>query len=93
MKQIAFFLKGIGYDRDLTYKATITDITATNWLKEFNVHKLAFDCRFHCNLSLPEDIGIGQVPSIGFGRVRCATIKQALSNSSGSRESISITNG
>jgi hypothetical protein len=92
MKQIAFFLKGIGYDRNLGYKATVIEITATSWLKEFNIHKLAFDCRFRCNLSLPEDIGIGQVPSIGFGRVQCAAVKQALFNTSRSGESISITN-
>lgn len=69
LKQISFFLRGAGYSLEITYEAGVTAIPGMQWLREFNVHKLAFDGTFYCNLSLPAEIGIGQVPSIGFGRI------------------------
>jgi len=88
MKQLSFFLKGIAYDRELIYAARVTAISNTDWLREFNIHKIAFDCRFQCNLSLPEDIGIGQVPSIGFGRVCNVVVKHANNEYFGFRQRV-----
>lgn len=68
-RQIALLLQGAGYDDELRYRAVLSGIDKTGWLKEFKVNKLAFDCTFSCNLDLPTEVGIGQVPSIGFGRI------------------------
>lgn len=68
-RQLAYFLMAVGFESEQPYVAFIGDIKNQLWMKEFNTYKLAFDCSIACNLNLPAGIGIGQVPSIGFGRI------------------------
>lgn len=68
-RQISNFLTGLNFTEEISYTAFIDTVDKTEWLKEFNVHKLAFDCSFWSNLELPDGIGLGQVPSIGFGKI------------------------
>ena len=73
LRHISKFLTGVGIDYSVSYVAFVSNILATeNKIKEYNFRKLPFTCTFRCNIALPEGIGIGQVPSIGFGRIKRA---------------------
>ena len=69
-RQISKFLSAVGINYGTSSIAFVSNIIATeNKIKEYNFRKLPFTCTFRCNINLPEGIGIGQVPSIGFGRI------------------------
>lgn len=63
--------KGVGFeidkDRFELYTSTIDMQTYKNC---FDIKKLALDITFCTNLNLPEEIGLGQGVSIGFGKVQ-----------------------
>jgi len=69
-RQIAKFLGAAGINYSASFTAFVSNVLSTeNKIKEYNFHKLPFTCTFRCNVLLPDGIGIGQVPSIGFGRI------------------------
>jgi Cas6b C-terminal domain len=70
-RQISKFLNGVSIPFSVSFTAFVSNILATeSKIKEYNFRKLPFTCTFRCNIALPEGIGIGQVPSIGFGRIK-----------------------
>jgi len=68
--QISRMLSGTGLIRRMPFMAKTVLITAAHPLQQvYKEKKIGFDCIFQCNLDLPADIGIGQVPGIGYGRM------------------------
>ena len=63
-------LKGLNIylDDELTIK--ITNLSEPYILHNKNVALMAFNADFSCNLSIPDNVGIGKYASIGFGVIR-----------------------
>jgi hypothetical protein len=69
-RQLSAMLYGMDYQHNLPFLAHTTSILTTHEKQQiYHETKVPFDCLFSCNLSLPEGLGIGQVPGIGYGRV------------------------
>jgi len=69
-RQISKMLYGVGFSYTLPFIAHTTSILATKEaIQIYHEKKVPFDCIISCNLELPEDLGIGQVPGIGYGRI------------------------
>ena len=69
-RQIANMIASVGYSHSFPFVAHTTSILATKEkLQVYEEKKVPFDCTFDCNVCLPENIGIGQVPGIGYGRI------------------------
>ena len=64
---ILSFAKGIGWTVDQPIQAGITSLPESNWMPHKGVRLKAMDLSFRCNVSLPEDIGLGKSASTGFG--------------------------
>ena len=63
-------LKGLGIylEDELTIK--ITDLSEPYILHNKGIGLMAFNADFNCNLSIPDNIGIGKNASIGYGVIR-----------------------
>lgn len=68
-EQLDRFLKAVGFPKTDLVQTGISGMQNDDDKKEYKVNKKVFDIEFHCNLTLPSQVGIGQVPSIGFGRI------------------------
>lgn len=78
-RQISRMLEAVGLTRRMAFLADCSMILATKPLVQvYREKKLPFDCVIRTNLDLPTDIGIGQVPGIGYGRVLPFNTKQYL---------------
>ncbi|MCS6982501.1 MAG: CRISPR-associated endonuclease Cas6 [Flavobacteriales bacterium] len=67
---ILAFAEGVQWNVEKTIQVTITHIHRQRLLKYKRVNWQAFDLTFLSNVSLPEAIGLGKSPSVGFGIVR-----------------------
>ncbi|MCZ2459988.1 MAG: hypothetical protein LC128_10230 [Chitinophagales bacterium] len=69
-RQINTMIAGTGFRYNFPFITYVSSILATKKLIQvYKEKKLPFDCTFFCNLHIPDGIGIGQVPGIGFGTV------------------------
>jgi hypothetical protein len=68
-RQVSRFITDVCKKEIKDLKTHLTDISNTGWTEEYHFRKMYFDVIFECNVSLPHEVGIGQVPSIGFGRI------------------------
>src|ERR1035437_1877211 len=69
-RQISKMLNGIGYQYSLPFVAHTASILSTKeQIQIYYEQKMPIDCIFYCIIDLPPDIGIGQVPGIGYGRI------------------------
>ncbi|MEO6542211.1 MAG: CRISPR-associated endonuclease Cas6, partial [Ferruginibacter sp.] len=69
-RQISKMLSSVGFHHTVPFIAHTTSILATkDEVQIYHEKKIPFDCIISCNIDLPNDIGIGQVPGIGYGRI------------------------
>jgi hypothetical protein len=69
IQQISRLLSSVGFEKQEKIEANVTNIWYCYWQHEFRWSKLCFNISFSSNVDLPLEAGIGQVPSIGFGRI------------------------
>ena len=66
---ILSFLKGIDYHIEDNLTVSITKLSDEHLTRYKNVKMMCFDVMFKSNLSLPDFIGLGKHPSVGYGTV------------------------
>lgn len=69
-------LKGLGIFIDKTIDLSITKLSEPYIQYNKGIALMAFDVDFKCNLSIPNNIGIGKNASIGFGVIREKRIRK-----------------
>jgi hypothetical protein len=62
-------LQSMGFVKTVELTVQIENLNQLPEQEEYRKRKVAYDVLFSCNLALPAYVGIGQVPSIGFGRI------------------------
>lgn len=67
---ILAFTEGIHYMPEKEIFATIHKIHAQRWIMYKKISRAAFDLTFETNISLPDYIGLGKSPSVGFGMIK-----------------------
>lgn len=67
---ILSFYKGVGEYLESDLTCSITALSELPPISHKGVPMLCFDAEFVCNVTLPDYIGIGKSPSIGFGIVK-----------------------
>lgn len=67
---ILAFAEGVGWNVDKPIRLSIQQLHKQHWLAYKGIKWLALDISFKTNVSLPNGIGLGKSPSIGFGVVR-----------------------
>ena len=60
-------LKGLGIYLEDELKVKITNISESYILHNKGIALMAFNADFNCNLSIPDNVGIGKNASIGYG--------------------------
>lgn len=69
-RQLSNMIEGVGYPYSFPFIThTCSILTTKEKIQVYEEKKIPFDCTFYCNVRLPDGIGIGQVPGIGFGRI------------------------
>lgn len=75
-------LKGLNIHLDKELLLTITEIGDPYLLRHKGVKMMAFNADFKCNLSIPNNIGIGKNASIGYGTVHQLRKEKDINNNS-----------
>lgn len=64
---ILSFTKGLGIFLEEELKCKIIEITDTYTIKNKGINMIAFNLKFSCNMSMPDNIGLGKNASINCG--------------------------
>ncbi len=70
------FAEGICYTIERPIKTVIEDIKKERWIDYKGVKLFSLDIDFSVNMTLPMDVNIGKLASIGYGTVQRAVIKE-----------------
>ena len=85
---ILSFAKGIGWRIEEQIKVDILDLSPMKTIKLKKTKLSAFDLTFQTNVSLPQYMGLGKSPSIGYGMIK--TIRSTRSTNDESEENDSV---
>ncbi len=72
------FAEGIRYTLESPIKAVIEDIRKERWINYKGIKLYNLDIDFSVNMTLPIDVNIGKLASIGYGTVQKAVIKEPI---------------
>lgn len=77
---ILSFAKGVGIFFECPVECRLVQLEPEGLVTYKEVELMSFSARFRCNVSLPDQIGLGKAASVGFGVVKRMQVENEKSN-------------